>query len=419
MGVVVNSQIRGKFQCKKVYAQFGDSFFVNLPLFSGDYEIDPTTRRDWRPVYFEKASDSGSHFRYCSSERAWVFRPAMDVDEDCSIWAMKSPETSGFDLTEVDYSQWRTRKNFKSKTVYDGDYFLLVCSDCDETTCDGDCEDNQCVCRPGQYGRSCHFDDSPCERLDYDRRTQPFRGIHSFFGNLGLSSKYELLFDSQMNVVLAYDHPVYVRFRDKKDLGAVVIADVIINLGRRYVISYLMGNNTEPISLGLNQTVKEAVVAYFRDFNGVYDLLRLDHQRPLDLRPVYVSDPLDYGTASDTLSPIGLRWFLSQSVGSLALGPSVDTVLLCESCSEQDGSSSCGLWGNCEDTKCACDPGFNGPQCEGVESWCSGCSLSNGYCNGTLQQCVCFDGFEGDKCEDSLPTAAPTAFPTGTPTTRT
>jgi len=68
--------------------------------------------------------------------------------------------------------------------------------------------------------------------------------------------------------------------------------------------------------------------------------------------PVFVSDPIDIGTATDNVSPLGLSWarvnrveLNSENYFDIFLrGGNIDTVLLCATCSE---TSPCLFGGVC------------------------------------------------------------------------
>lgn len=62
--------------------QFGDSFWSELPLFSGVYYVDTEKRENRRLVYGDETTGGEtSIFRYCFSEQAFVFG-AFSFDEE-------------------------------------------------------------------------------------------------------------------------------------------------------------------------------------------------------------------------------------------------------------------------------------------------------------------------------------------------
>lgn len=100
-------------------------------------------------------------------------------------------------------------------------------------------------------------------------------------------------------------------------------------------------------------------------------------------RPVFVSAPIDIGTASDSISPLGLEWWRVDATVEVEFseysdlyipGPAVETSLVCDTCSH---NHPCSPGGNCNITAgvciCSCDSTtgicFQGPTCE-VEPPC-------------------------------------------------
>ena len=90
-------------------------------------------------------------------------------------------------------------------------------------------------------------------------------------------------------------------------------------------------------------------------------------------RPVFVSAPLDIGTASDTISPLGLPWWrvdatveveLSEYYNLYIPGALVDTTLLCSTCAH---NHPCSLGGTCNFTTGICNC-----QCDNVTGDCFG-----------------------------------------------
>lgn len=193
-----------------------------LPIFSGIYSFEKENikeddKRLGRPVYWDERR--GAAFRYCRKGDSgiftfvntgyWVFNIIVDdvksVDDMCENFIMRSPETKGFNLLEFRGSEWETKRRLADTVQYETDFFQLRCADCQDETCNGYCNNNQCVCNPGQYGFNCQFNKRPCPRTDYDRRTKPFRGAFDEF-----SSKYNLMMKSDgKNVLYSYNRPVY------------------------------------------------------------------------------------------------------------------------------------------------------------------------------------------------------------------
>ena len=88
--------------------------------------------------------------------------------------------------------------------------------------------------------------------------------------------------------------------------------------------------------------------------------------------PVFVSDPIDIGTASDNSSPLSLSWWRVNRVvldidnyfDMFLIGGHVETVLLCAACSK---ASPCSNNGFCDENQtCRCTFGHVGRLCEGT-----------------------------------------------------
>lgn len=63
----------GQYVCRRIEAQFSDSFYPELQHSSGAYYVDFWKRENDRLVYQDEATFEYSIFRYCFSENAWVF----------------------------------------------------------------------------------------------------------------------------------------------------------------------------------------------------------------------------------------------------------------------------------------------------------------------------------------------------------
>ena len=63
----------GEFVCRRIEAQFGDSFHPELQQLTGAYYVDFYNRENDRLVYQDEKTEEYSIFRYCFSENAWVF----------------------------------------------------------------------------------------------------------------------------------------------------------------------------------------------------------------------------------------------------------------------------------------------------------------------------------------------------------
>ena len=70
---VAVGQAQGQYVCRRIEAQFGDSFDPYLQQSTGSYFVDFENRENDRLVYQDEATEEYSIFRYCFSENSWVF----------------------------------------------------------------------------------------------------------------------------------------------------------------------------------------------------------------------------------------------------------------------------------------------------------------------------------------------------------
>lgn len=79
------------------------------------------------------------------------------------------------------------------------------CADCDESTCNGECVADTCVCNPGTFGSTCQFNEQPCEVTNFDHRTRKFSGA-----NRNISSEFFLLKNSAGSPAFSFERPIYM-----------------------------------------------------------------------------------------------------------------------------------------------------------------------------------------------------------------
>ena len=105
----------------------------------------------------------------------------------------------------------------------------------------------------------------------------------------------------------------------------------------------------------------ESVHPYFDWIEAKY----VNNQKGIPVfRPSFVSDPIDIGTASDNISPLGLSWarvdsspLSENNVYDIYLaGAGIDTVLLCAQCLDEV-PGGCNGRGRCGNSTCSCNPG--------------------------------------------------------------
>lgn len=197
MAMVTIKQMNGYYHCQSITVQFDDRIWEKAYVmtdtggveqwalfysyFNGVYVKNGT--HHGRPVYTEqnKFDDTefkvktGAIIKYCDGEGAWVFmheKIRKDIgrdDADCP-WLLRSPETSSYNLLEVD-SSW----SIWTGVISTGSTFQTSCNKCySDADCNyhGTCEDKKCVCDkrpidgiPLYNGMQCQYS-RPCPQLE-------------------------------------------------------------------------------------------------------------------------------------------------------------------------------------------------------------------------------------------------------------
>ena len=80
--------------------------------------------------------------------------------------------------------------------------------------------------------------------------------------------------------------------------------------------------------------------------------------------PKFISTSIDIGTITDSISPVGLSWYLANEDDQLTPGIPIDTVLVCAECDGVDYTCSNSGVCNNETKTCNCTNGFKGPKCD-------------------------------------------------------
>jgi len=180
MATVSIRQKNGYYQCKEVTVHFGDAVWTNAIIknsqgeegkegervllykyFDGIFMTDGE-RHDDRLVYKEMRKYDGTPYeiqvgaeiKYCRSEKSWVlthpyihkskYLDMYDSDESgCSSWLLRSPETTSYDLLDVDVV-WDVWVGIISQAEVS-----VICNWCNEDTdcnLNGWCVNGECQC---------------------------------------------------------------------------------------------------------------------------------------------------------------------------------------------------------------------------------------------------------------------------------
>ncbi|CAJ1937834.1 unnamed protein product [Cylindrotheca closterium] len=382
--VIFYYQRTGAFLCTRMEVQFGDAFWAELPFFSGVYFVDKATRMDQRLVFGDERTDGKeSFFRYCQSEKSFVFLPQQNnADDECKSesWYAKSPKSESYNILKSNANEWKTQRPGENAIFYSIDHFTMNCLDCSPDTCNiplgGSCTTDDfsnkvCVCNEGFFGNQCQFEyDQICDTIEFDHRFAPFP-----------IQKYD--FPSRLEVVTT-SSDYYMLYRNKAVYSYVYPSDsessgymnIIAFFGRRYyflIVDWagLFATKTEAGSehaaLFADLTPETAPAAFVKYMNTfLADGFLGDGEL---VSPLFVSEPLDLGTPQEKPDPTELAWHLVTTdwYGTrLGIGASISTRLLCTRCDDATGPY-CELAGSCnsETSTCDClDGGFVGPRCE-------------------------------------------------------
>jgi hypothetical protein len=381
-GFVTKEQQSGKYLCQTLYVQFDDALVPSLGTFSGFYDLSVSESRGFlssaHVKYVERRSRGRAAFGYCKSSQTWTltyrepeFNDESDIEEtDPCNWRAQSSKTISFDLTTTASDEWRARD--AEGTTQAMQHFLLVCYDCSDVFCgdNGSCgqtiDTNKCQCDEGYYGLRCEFQD-PCSVLTTDERTEVFLGTREW------SSSYEILRQSNGNLVEAYSRPVFVSEYSEG------LYDIILYTGRRWVVTY-----SDFLS---EVTSKESLTEFLLHVHGYFS----------DLKVAFISEPMDQDTPQDAATPLGLSFFASSDQGtsnrtvqSADLARPSGAVLLCGIC--RNDTNPCFYDGICIDGACKCSLGAFGTLCQIPP-------VGNGHCD-PFYNTKEFSYDSGDCCAD-------------------
>jgi len=217
-----------------------------------------------------------------------------------------------------------------------------------------------CVCSKSQYGVNCQFDGKPCGMVDYDHNFNPFFGAQVINQTAGIgdgfNSQYTLLQKSDGKPALKYGRAIYAHIypNNHRLFGR---ADVILSNGRRYIVA--------PANLTDTNLYPNATTIQFDLANYLEHLYIWDDRGKYFSRPIFVSSPIDVGTSTDSLSPVGLTWSRIDPKKHSFITPGVplSTILICAQCFDTDSCNDAGTCNN-ETSTCNCISGHEGHMCE-------------------------------------------------------
>jgi hypothetical protein len=397
-GVIVKRQRAGKYLTKSLFIQYSDDLQFDFSFFSGLY-VQTGELVQNRVTYVDEATKTFT-LAYCGQDEAWTF---TDTEENsaCEFVYAKSEKTNTFDVTTIPAASWLVEDSFDTEQIVPFAAFTLKTNDCSEDLCrneHGTCKDNVCVCNKDRYGLNCEFA-APCPELLIDQRTNGFPVIDA--GTSFTAETYQLLKNAQDEPVEVYNRPVYV----STDESSSQYRNVMFFLGRRWAITdtFELATDAEKNMNSILNSMED--IAQFFDetsFHGFYNTYK----------PFFMSDPMDYGTSSDSLTPTGLAWNNVRTITTIVEGGlnlyqadssiPLTTVLQCKFCDKYEIGSGCLNNGVCDETNiCSCfDDTYFGALCESQLTCLEldGSCYNGGTCtaSGVCQDCV---GARGLLCE--------------------
>lgn len=382
-------QIRGDYLQTYLYVQFGDSYKVEMPYYSGLLKSDDywtAGHRRYRDVQTREIL-----LAYCDSDNAWTF---SDTDDPCDFFA-QSPPTRTYDVTSIPGDRWVIKDRINRVVPFIA--FTLLGRDCDTEICQGECVDGVCVCQKDQFGMDCEFTDI-CPELSINEMFDAFPKRSD--GGWSVSKVFKQLLDPVTGDPLrVYSMPVYYS-------NSTFPANVIFFGGRRWILtseSDLLGD------LWLNSTqlhMPNSTTELF--LSGSF------HAHQSEYNPWFMSDPLDFQSSDFQPTPIGLWWYSTYFLNATDLeeahaeeGYQLDVVLECHSCLAELGGYCDPSGGKCSVTtgQCECkeEYGYSGSRCDiqmacyEQEIPCGG--TENGICDEVSGICRCEDHSYGKLCQ--------------------
>ena len=300
--------------------QFADDFDHELDYFSGVYSLvimsgnfyyveERAQKAQWRYQHQQA--------RFVKCEHSWMF--SFDEGPCEETWRMKSPEVTNFDIRSVIASTW----TFKDRSGLEVPLplFSLKSNDCntDNNMCShhGKCDEisRTCVCEAGWSGLSCEFE-VPCPIISVDTSKQviPKPDILLDFGQHYATSGFkQVMLESDDDAgprkfLQVYEKPVYIRGPPILLAGDIGLEDIFIILftGRRWIITTF-----EKIS-GINRLYNDSLIGsghmpYFLKEVATFMMTEF-HAYHSDYEALFMSDPVDANTPTNSATCIGLMW---------------------------------------------------------------------------------------------------------------
>jgi len=341
--IVAGWQWSGRFMCKSVFVQFGDTYGTDWGYYSGVFDnigLSFEDRTEGRPAYVD--STGTIRLAYCGAQRAWTFSNITRGDGQCQYFA-KSSETEGYDVMAVAGNTWFAKTPDLGDVPMD--WLMVSCNDCSEDMCAGSCVDNRCVCNNERLGTNCEFEEEKiCATLGLDRRSKG--ALASLpFASLFVRETYIRLEINDPRTREMYNRPFYIHVNDD---GFVDV--FIIFTGYRWMMYGVPQTDTSEITA-------EAFITYLKENDPVHRPLRtLENISGPALPfffPLLFSAPVKYGTQSHDEDPINTVWYLAQLNSSEPLVGAVPDLTM-----EISATFLCARCGNTS------QPCFNGGLCQ-------------------------------------------------------
>ena len=343
--IIYGQQCSGRYLPNQISVQFDDVLSPELGTYSGSYYLqnDPL-KFDYERIKYS-SNRGGGHFAYCKRKRFWTF--AIKSQDPCKEYIAKSSRTYAFDLTTTASELWYVTANAEDPRFFPmGDFHISIgCIRNDD--CGGPgrgrCIHNECVCNDGHFGIRCDYHEkTACSNVDVDESTPIFKGSREF------ATDYEVLRDSDEQLVIVYDHPVYVSkaHANGDDHGV----DVMIFTGLRWALFEGIHGFKN-----LKNPSRREVAAYFKEKGDSFHVGTEIHHIE------FVTERVRFNTPLDKVSPTNLHWYSTRGIEieDMELVLLLDTIMICEICDAVDNPC---LNGNvCQpDGHCYCDNGATG-----------------------------------------------------------